>query len=577
MFQNNNRIFPYKISLNLDKYLIALFNLCYDIYEKIENTNEGRSEIEIAVQLFNEDYFEKLELNSKNYLLKTEGGDSVFGKDNLFTDLAVKLNLYYLKSEEFINKLRTPEYICYFKDKFVIYSTIDNDKDFTTNVNNKFRSIDIISTIISNIKDDRLKASIKGISAIYDFNKLYSKYITISKPNLLKPVLFKIKYEYLDNDLIEDEIYDYGNIWINDENELSKDLNLNEECDCRLVRDKNSNKVLCVKINEFVLLKHGVEDILIFVKQEFKNKFLWQFFKENLFKKKSNSFRTNTELVNKFKEKTKEPDFNKLISNIKHNLYIDISIEVKDEYKEFFQEFVLLTKLNELNQLKFFIPDESIEKEILGIYSDVKIGEKYNLIHYLRHKDNENIENYVNSIPQKITKEKVHILKVELAYYFLEKYFEDVIEDILVEFDIDYLSNVELLLDNDKNSKAEFDFIIFRDNKFYFIETKTTLSNDNVYDTLRKFNQNIASIDMVSKINSDNYKFLLIGLLSNSNLDNYKHFYSDLNYNTPRKDFTIVPFKFNIPFFNYQDLLLECIAEPEHLKLKEFIKSICLI
>ena len=75
------------------------------------------------------------------------------------------------------------------------------------------------------------------------------------------------------------------------------------------------------------------------------------------------------------------------------------------------------------------------------------------------------------------------------------------------------------------------------------------------------------------------FRFILAGLLSNPNLDNYKHFFNlkEAKYNSIRKGFKAIPYKFNIPFFSHQNLELECIAEPELLKLTEFIKDICQI
>ncbi|MEH7889227.1 hypothetical protein [Elizabethkingia meningoseptica] len=577
MFENHSNIYAYQISLNLDQYLIALFNLCYDVYIKINNINIDQNEIEIATQLFDENYLEELDIDIKEYL-KKEDGKYIAKKEELFANLATNLNLYYLKSDDFTNSLKVPEYIYYLKDNFVVYSTINNSKDFVVHINNRFKTIDIISNIIDHINDNKLKESIKSVSAIYDFNKLYSRYISVAKPELVKPELFKIKYDYLNTELIKEEIFDYENIWINYKNEHCKELNFdNEKDEYYLIKDRETEKELCIKVNDYVLFRHSIEKLIIFVKQEFKNQFLWQYFQDNLFKKKENTFINNSELVNSFIDKSSEPDFNKLICNIKYNLYIDKEIEIKEDYKIFFQDFVLINKLDELNHLNFFVPDELIEKELLSIYTEVKIGEKYNLLHYLKHKDDKNIETFVNSSPQKKQKKKVHILKAELAYYFVEKYYEDVIEKLLKELKVNYISNVELFLKGDKNPKAEFDFIIFKNNKFYFLEAKTTLSNDNVYSTLKKYNQNINLLSKIPELNLVDFRFILLGLLSNSNLDNYKHFFSDEGYNIPREGFVAIPYKFNVPFFNYQEVKLECIAEPELLKLKEFIKDICQI
>ena len=68
------------------------------------------------------------------------------------------------------------------------------------------------------------------------------------------------------------------------------------------------------------------------------------------------------------------------------------------------------------------------------------------------------------------------------------KYFEDITEELLLELKVDYVSNIELCIDEE--SKVEFDFVIFVNEKFYVLETKTTLTKDNVYETVKKYNDN---------------------------------------------------------------------------------------
>ena len=114
---------------------------------------------------------------------------------------------------------------------------------------------------------------------------------------------------------------------------------------------------------------------------------------------------------------------------------------------------------------------------------------------------------------------------------------------------------------------------------FFFVEAKTTLSKDNVYETSKKYSNYIESLKKITNTELNNFRFILAGLLSNSNLDNYKHFFNpeETNHNITRQGFETIPYKFNMPFFSHQKLELECIAEPELSKLKEFIKEICQI
>lgn len=579
MFDNNNKIFAYKVALKLDPYLLALFNLCYDIYIKLDNVTINQDEIKYAVSLFSEDFYDMLGINKDEYLETDESDHYVHTKNQFFDTISSNLNSYYLRSDIFINKLGGKGHIYYFKDTFTIYSTIGDDKDtkqIFNNINDIFRSINIISEILNYLNNESLKESIRSIATIYDFNR-NGQYIKILNSEFFKPELLSVAEEQINFNLLNSELFDFENVWIDFDNNLCKNLNFNiDEDEYYLIQDRESNKVVGLKVNDKVLLKYN-SDFSKYIKEEFKNQYIWQLFKENILKEKKQTHNYDSDLIINFKEKSKEKEFNKLLCNLQYNLYIDRDIKIKRNYKPFFEEFIIVNKLDHLSNFNFFLPDNKSEKELLGIYSETKIDTKYNLIHYLKHKDDKHLDYYKDSSPQKNEKARVNILKAELSFYLLEKYYEDIIKEILTDLEVDFVSNVELKIKG--ISKAEFDFVIFKDNKFYFIEAKTTLSKDNVYETSTKYNNYIDNLKRITNSNLSNFRFILAGLLSNPNLDNYKHFFNskDAKYNCVRKGFKVMPYKFDIPFFKHKNLELECIAEPELLKLKEFIKEICQI
>lgn len=576
MFDNNNKIFAYKIVLKLDPYLVALFNLCYDVYIKLENITDDQEDVKHAVSLFSEDFYEMLEINKDEYLDQDGSNQYTYTKEQFFDTLAIHLNSHYLRSEAFLSKLKTKDFLYYFKDKFSIYSTLSKKREVENSLNDKFKTINVIGEIIDNLNEEKLRDSIKSISTIYDLNKA-GQYIKVISQENLKPQLLYIKADLLNFESLEMIDVDIENIWVNYEHELSSELDFDLNNDEYLVVvDKNSvdENVIGIKVNGHILLKYNV-DSKEYIKEENSNFYLWQLLKENYLRKRTQTLLYDSELIQDFKEKSKEGDFNKLLCNLKHNLYIDRIVPIKADYQCFFEEFIVLKNLNDLSNFNFFLPDENVEKELLGIYTEQKIGKKYNLLHYFKHKDDSYIESFVNSEPQKKEKLKVHILKAELSFYLVEKYYEDLIEDLLKELNLDFISNVELCINGE--SRAEFDFVIFKDNKFYFLEAKTTLSKDNIYDTTKKYNSNIEYLKQITNTNLQNFTFILLGFLSDQNIDNYRHFFTDQVYNTPREGFAVTPYKFKVPFFSHQDLGLECIAEPELLKLKEFIKEICQI
>lgn len=576
MFDNNNKIFAYKIVLKLDPYLVALFNLCYDVYIKLENIEINKDDIKYAVTLFSDDFYERLGIDKDEYLEQDENEEYTYTKEQFFDTLAVNLNSYYLRNEIFTSKLKTRDFLYYFKDKFTIYSTLSKKREVENSLNDKFKTINIIGEITENLSNERLRDSIKSISTIYDFNKA-GQYIKVISQDNLKPQLLYLEADLLNFEVLEIVDIDINNVWINYEHELNSKLKFNPDNDeYFVVIDKNSSdkSVVGIKVNDHILLKYNV-DSKNYIKGEKANDNLWQLFKETYFRKRSQTFLYDSELIKTFKAKSKEGDFNKLLCNLKHNLYIDRGIEIKEEYQGFFEKFIVLKNLNDLSNFNFFLPDEDAEKELLGIYSEQKIGKKYNLLHYLKHKDARYTEGFVNSEPQKKEKLKVNILKAELSFYLVEKYYEDLIEELLLELNVEFVSNVELSINGE--SKAEFDFVIYKDDNFYFLEAKTTLNKDNVYDTSKKYNNNIESLKQIANTNLVNFSFILLGFLSDQNLDNYRHFFTDPFYNRPREGFAVLPYSFKMPFFGHQDLNLECVAEPELSKLKEFIKDICQI
>lgn len=576
MFDNNNKIFAYKIVLKLDPYLVALFNLCYDVYIKLENITDDQEDVKHAVSLFSDDFYEMLGINKDEYLHHDVNTQYTYTKEQFFDTLAIHLNSHYLRCEAFLSKLKTKDFLYYFKDKFSIYSTLPKKREVENSLNDKFKTINVIGEIIDNLNEGKLRDSIKSISTIYDLNKA-GQYIKVISQENLKPQLLYIKAALLNLESLEMIDVDIENIWINYEHELNSELDFdlnNDEYFVVVDKSSEDKRVIGIKVNDHILLKYNV-DSKKYIKEENSNLFMWQLLKENYLRKRTQTFLYDTELIHNFKEKSKEGEFNKLLCNLKHNLYIDRNVPIKADYKCFFQEFIILKNLNDLSNFNFFLPDENVEKELLGIYTEQKIGKKYNLLHYLKHKDDKHTEGFVNSEPQKKEKLKVHILKAELSFYLVEKYYEDLIEDLLKELKLDFVSNVELCING--VSKAEFDFVIFKDNKFYFLEAKTTLTKDIVYDTSKKYSDNIEYLKQITNTNLQDFTFILLGFLSDQNIDNYRHFFTDQTYNTPREEFAVTPYKFKLPFFGHQDLALECIAEPELLKLKEFIKEICQI
>lgn len=573
MFDNNNEIFAYKISLKLDEYLFALFNLCFDVKIKIENIEINNDEILHATNLFNQEFYTVLELNKDEFLIKDDE-TYISTKDELFESLASKLNNFYLINDDFLDKIKSKEFLYYFKDTKTIYSNISDFKILGNIINDRIKSLGIITKVINYLSSENLKESIKSIAKIYNFDKSV-KFIQVSNL-VLKPQVFKISKDFINPDLIEETIFDIEDFWFNGETTQTTMIQYDADNDeISLLKDISDSNVIGILVNDYVLLKYDI-DATFYIIEDKKNEYLWQLLKENIFHKKQEGKNHNSDLINSFLEKSTESNFNKLLSNLKYNLYIDRDVEIQSNYKSFFEEFLMIRKLDELSDINLFLPDEDDSFDMISVYSEKKIGDKYNLLHHIKHKDSSRLIRFKDSNPIEERKEKINILKSDLSFYLVEKYFEDIIEKILKDNQVDYISNVELCIN--KTSKAEFDFIIFKNNKFYILEAKTTLSKDNVYQTLTKFNINIELLKNISSLSVDHFDFVLMGLLSHPNIDNYKFFLNEeVGYNTNREGFNVIPYKFQVPFFNHKGMVLNCISEPEISKLNDYIKEICQI
>src|SRR5690554_4630838 len=356
MFDNNNKIFAYKIVLKLDPYLVALFNLCYDVYIKLENITDDQEDVKHAVSLFSDDFYEMLGINKDEYLHQDGNSQYTYTKEQFFDTLAIHLNSHYLRSEAFLSKLKTKDFLYYFKDKFSIYSTLPKKREVENSLNDKFKTINVIGEIIDNLNEEKLRDSIKSISTIYDLNKA-GQYIKVISQENLKPQLLYIKADLLNLESLEMIDVDIENIWINYEHELTSELDFDLNNDeYFVVVDKNleDKNVIGIKVNDHILLKYNV-DSKKYIKEENSNLYLWQLLKENYLRKRTQTLLYDSELIQNFKEKSKEGDFNKLLCNLKHNLYIDRIVPIKADYQCFFEEFIVLKNLNDLSNFNFFL------------------------------------------------------------------------------------------------------------------------------------------------------------------------------------------------------------------------------
>jgi len=290
---------------------------------------------------------------------------------------------------------------------------------------------------------------------------------------------------------------------------------------------------------------------------------------KNKLTEKNNKKRFENKLLKDFKRYVDEADLNRLLSHLKKNLYIENGHYIPEKYNNFFRAFTYVEKLKHLDDLEFFIPQSSDDSGALAVYTNKKIDKNYNLLHWLEHISNEKLNHYPG--PDKSIKPKtsISVLKPEISFYILEKYFEDIVEKILNKLELDFISNV--VIKSDKNTLFEIDFIVFHKNKIFLIEAKTKMNKDNIYE----FSRNSSKILKGFRESLDdnfNMDFVLISNFSDRNVDNYQYFAMD---SMERKEgFGTTSYNFELPISNSINKMIRCVAEPENKVLEERIRDI---
>jgi hypothetical protein len=253
--------------------------------------------------------------------------------------------------------------------------------------------------------------------------------------------------------------------------------------------------------------------------------------------------------------------------------------EIKEKFKVFFNEVMLLDKLKHLDEYEFLLSSND-QNTALGIYSTEKKGTSYNLLHWINHNGADKVAHFNgNKTSNKKDKLLISTLKPEVCYYFLEKYFEDLLEDIFKSNTYKYLSNINL---NKKSISfsCEIDFLVYANNKFYYIEAKTKLSKLYIEGFLKKASA------MMDKFNSILLKgveieFVLLGGYSDNNVKDFQYFIdsfegqNDEGYNVNREELYSMPYHFKVPIPDIKGKEIICIAEPEYEELEKLVVKIC--
>ena len=268
-----------------------------------------------------------------------------------------------------------------------------------------------------------------------------------------------------------------------------------------------------------------------------------------------------------------EPTFCQMISQIKCNYYLPSQCTIDEKYKCLFDTVQLYEKIDDFDGIHIFTNTGEGEHD-LGLYTNPKRGKHYHLRHWYKQTVNGNIEHYTSeATPSAERPNVIYALKPRYSYYFMHKYFEDVLKCILTDLDYEFSDNCEYVSPQQDNATiCEADFIVKRPDKIIIIEAKTCLSNETLTDTINN-KVKVMSEMFGNMFPGVRFEYLLVSQLSSNELGPVDYF---INADAKKKlnDYNgMSSYEFEINVNSESGVSLKCISHPDLNRLKELIKK----
>ncbi len=560
MFDNSTDIFCFSYKTKLDKIVKPICSIASDISEQILEDFS-------FTDLFHDEFITEIGKRKSDLENKSE----------LFSAIGNYYNTSIFDLERFddgIEILEQSNILFLIREENIIFFIGDNKPNaLNSTITNYIKKIDIDNDLIEKISSKKIIDCLSSVS-LFDNTILYNKSVE-SKYIGQQVAPFIIPFELLVTDKINIESVDRNSFWIN-KSLLHKKFGIDlveAELEYYSVESKEADKQIGFKVGNW-FIPHGAIRLENYVVSDQSSRYIWSLF-ENVFKDKRSILTHETELTKSFKAANNNAALNKLLSYLEYNLYIPFQHagRITADFEIYFDEVALIDKLEPYLATTFFISKSDESQLALGIYSAEKVNKKYNLLHWIEQSET----GYLNHEPDKPAKKHqrliIQTLKPDVAFYFLRKYFEDVIENILHSNDLEYLSNFNL---KDGTDAFEIDFLVKKGNAFLFIEAKTKLTKLYIEDYIVKCTKLSKKIkDFAPDIILE---FAILGSYSESLEGNYKHFIDieeHEHYNNLREDLNSIPYNFKVPIPELKDTYLQCIAEPEYEKLQDLLLKIC--
>ncbi len=587
MFKIKNECSCCKYDVNFLYILEPFIELSKDIMTK---TSQEAKLIDIVdFSIIDKDYQKKIYRNQKdNFRLKKEISRKsknsiekkreylqkneeeyeqlIFESEEIFEEFMAH-KVFDIVNLEFLNKTGLL-FILKLDKKFVSL-----DERYQNSINTLLSRFGVINNFQALLKEGLLKSSTTNFCK-FDRIQYYHTNTGINTEKLNIVYCPIIEYSFIDQEKIQIDYCEKDDVWVN-VSQLKKQFNIDIQLLCiELVKLKGSNHIIGLHIdNYFLSFDFDIKSII------YSNKiveFYWLLIKRNVYRQQPiKSKTTSPSSIEDFKITVRKESFINVLSNLKKNLYLQNSV-LDPEFEVFFDSMLSLSDLKHIEGYEFYVPDVvDAEKSIFGIYQENRKPNEsqYNLIHWITNKDNRNYNHFHDEGQKSKQKNLLKALKPEISFYFRSKFFEDYLDSILKELELEYTSNYNLILKDE--TAFEIDFIVYVNSTLYFIEAKTKMSSYYIDTYEKKCNKILDNLNGIE----DKVKFILISAFSDKNCEQYKYYIEksvkpELNVNRP--GLATKTYHFDVPIQSHAGHEITCISEPVYDNLKTIISNICL-
>lgn len=550
MFDNRSNIRLYDYEVQLDSIIKAICDLSFDIGTQIHDLLEPLDESNkfTIADMFNEPFLFSMGIRPDSLVKmdledgsKTEGYSS--GEFFAYVSDHYNQTLFYI--DTFLAGLKGSDILLINKKKSYFLCLGEKAKD---RLIPSLKVTKILKQLILNLKSEKITKSLEKIET-FENDFFYRSSIKCTKQQG-QPLLPFINIRFLDFDKVLKEPVDIDDFWLNLELYSKFGIDLSGVDDYYILVDKLEKSELGLLVGGYLLLFANV-NIVDFVILNKMQEYFWITLKKTygVKSKKSNAHQLGSS-VNDFIALREDKDLSLLLSYLKNNFYITDSVMIDEKFRAFFDSVILLEKLEYLDEYQFLMSSNSGLETALGVYSNVKKDNSYNLLHWINHSGPTNIDHYRSAIHKEKRKNLIHTLKPGLSYYFLEKYFEDFFESILQKNDFLYLSNTVFYERGEIFCEA--DFFVMTEKKFVYFEIKTKLTKHYILEFLKKSSSIIEKFTPMFE-KELMIEFVLVGAYSDDSVKEYQYFVDENSkvkeegYNSKRENLNSIPYYFFVP------------------------------